>query len=55
MLNNAFVVAGGGGEQSTESCELNDETDKFDCVEITPVLDDYYLGVTFAVPNDFCV
>ena len=40
---------------STESCTIDDESEKFDCVDIAPILDDYYMGVSFAVPSDFCV
>ena len=54
-MDNALVVAGGDFEQSTEACTLNPDNDKFECVEITPTLYDYYSGVSFAVSIDFCV
>ena len=54
-LGNALVVAGGSATKSSESCKVNSETEKFDCVDISPILKDYYLGVAFAVLSNFCV
>ena len=54
-LDNAIVVAGGDSKKSSESCRMNNDTGKFDCVDITPTLDWYFAGVSLAVPSDFCV
>merc|ERR1712106_596952 len=55
-LDYALVVAGGWGDQySSEACTMNGETGKFNCVDITPTLTDYALGVSFVVSSAFCV
>ena len=55
-FDNALVVAGGElPVLSTESCMLNQATNKFTCVDIIPELTFYRYGVAFAVPFGFCV
>ena len=58
-FDNALFVAGGlvkadGLEPTTESCWLNKETDMFDCNDTVPALTDYFHGVSFVVPSDYC-
>ena len=54
-LNNALLVVGGGGPRWAESCTINQETDKLECVDITPNLDAYRYGVSFLVLSDECL
>ena len=53
-FDNGLVVAGGSDTLSTESCTLDYDTNKFECVDITPTLYVYKNGVSFVVPSDFC-
>ena len=55
-FDNTLVVAGGDNfGRPAESCKLNEDTNKFDCTSITPMLNDYSSGVAFVVSSDFCV
>jgi len=45
--NKQFIFGG--------KCIMNDGTNKYDCFDITPTLNEYSLGVSFTVPNNFCV
>ena len=54
-FNSELVVAGGTETQPTESCKINDDTDKFECHVISPTLTDNGNGVSFVVQSDYYI
>ena len=53
-FDNTSVVSGGGDIKSSEACTISDNSGKFECVDITPLLDNHAYGVSFVVLNAFC-
>ena len=52
--NGVLIVAGGKDTKSSETCTLG-ENSEFNCVDISPLLDDYLSGVSFTVESNYCV
>ena len=56
MVNGMMIVAGGEEDDyPTEKCIFDNETDQFICTDIEPTLSIYGIGISFVVPQDYCV